>query len=175
MISKKTQGFLSVLLLSAAFGLPNSGNQQAFAANEYSAVSTVAQLVPVVTVTTVTTVPSVLVFDAHTGSKFPSSINMVVGQELLFKGNNAIDLMTLRYHQIAMHHSHDGNDPLQDEQASGYKGSFLAVAPGETKLDVGWNTLFYGLAPWGSHSIQVNVIPADSRHQVAETTDQVRQ
>jgi hypothetical protein len=102
-------------------------------------------------------------------------INLAVGQELLFKGNNALDLATARFHQVFMYYNHDGFDALKEIPMKGYKAAFRAFTPGNTKLQVEWNTLSIGCFPWGKHApITVSVAPADTFRSVAETTE-VRQ
>ncbi|HEY9712432.1 MAG TPA: hypothetical protein V6C72_03120, partial [Chroococcales cyanobacterium] len=111
-----------------------------------------------------------VVLDLHTGSHIPQTINLAVGQRLLFKSNNLVDALTLQYHDVSMYYAPDGKDALRDTTAKGYRAAFRAVAPGQTKLSLDHNTMFYGLAPWGSRDVLVNVVPTDAAVTVAGVT-----
>ena len=169
---KMKHRFLLIIVLATLSGANQPGMPKAWAANENDLQGSATISAPFVPISTV---QPVLVLNSHTGSKYPSYINMVVCQKLAFKGNNALDLMTLRYHEITLGSSPTGPDPLKEVGKSGYKDAFLAVAPGETTLDIGSNTLFYGLLPWRSHLVKVRVFPAESVPAIAAKPAQILQ
>ena len=169
---RKKHTLFTIVLLST-FSLPfQSGIQQALAANEIDSTVKTATSTPFVPIASC---GPTIVLTAHTGSKYPAAITMVVGQELAFKGNNALDLMTLRYHQISLNNSTQLKSPLIEIPKSGYKEGFLAVAPGETKIDICSNAMFYGLIPWRTHTVRVTVLPADIVHSVARSTTSIQE
>jgi hypothetical protein len=184
---KKSFGIPVILSLCGVFAPLNCAIQQACAAETVTQ-TTVTETSPVVPVyvspsvvtrtervTETTAVRPPVVIDVHTGSKVPQVINLAVGQQLLFKGNNTLELATARFHQVFMYYNHDGFDALKETPMKGYKAAFRAVAPGNTKLQVEWNTIGIGCFPWGAHpQITVCVAPAETFRSVAETTE-VRQ
>src|ERR1700679_2670682 len=126
MTSKKFN-LITAALLAAAYvpldmGLPAC-------ADETVVTTTTVQTEPF---TAVSTVPSVVALNTHTGAKYPSSLRMVVGQKLVVKGNNAIDLLTMRYHQVGFNHCPSGKDVLTEVSEKGYKDTFVASRAGET-------------------------------------------
>lgn len=103
-----------------------------------------------------------VVIDVSAGSKIPSKIDLVVGQQLLFKGSGLGNALTLRHQDITMYRTPQLKESLNSEQVKGYKAAFTAVTPGQAKVGIDWNTMFYGMFPWGSRTISVNVEPAES-------------
>ncbi len=155
---------MAIICLPLSPGIQPCWADKAVVSTTTTTTTTRTELEPFVPVSTV---PSVVVLKAHTGSKYPQSLILLVGQKLAIKGNNAIDLLTLRYHQADFNHCPSGKDSLKAMSEKGYKETFLAVRPGETTLNIDSNSMYNGLIPWRSHKIHVTVLPADAEHSLA--------
>jgi hypothetical protein len=163
-MSKLQKRPMQILLLTLA--LAGFAAKQAVADTETKTVTVQTQAPLTSSVTTVTSqyIPvlvantsiSPVQIETHTFAKYPETINLVVGQELLFKSHGAADIMTWRYHQICLSHPDDFGQPLrQEDDRKGYKAVFLASQPGVATLSVDGNSLF--IAPWDSHPIHISV------------------